>query len=61
VLKDNVIVGLTLLGNIDKAGLLYKLMKETVNVKKYKPKLLADDFSLAALPSSLQKKIGVTI
>jgi NAD(P)H-nitrite reductase large subunit len=61
VLKDNVIVGLTLLGNIDKAGLLYKLMKEAVNVKKYKPKLLADDFSLAALPNSLQKKIGVTI
>jgi NAD(P)H-nitrite reductase large subunit len=61
VLKDNIIVGLTLLGNIDKAGLLYKLMKEAVNVKKYKPKLLADDFSLASLPSSLQKKIGVTI
>jgi NAD(P)H-nitrite reductase large subunit len=60
VLKDNVIVGLTLLGNIERAGLLYHLMKETVNVKKIKPKLLADDFSLAALPAGLQKKMGVT-
>jgi NAD(P)H-nitrite reductase large subunit len=59
VLKDNVIVGLTLLGNIERAGLLYHLMKETINVKKLKPKLLADDFSLAALPAGLQKKMGV--
>jgi NAD(P)H-nitrite reductase large subunit len=59
VLKDNVIVGLTLLGNIERAGLLFQLMKEAINVKKIKPKLLADDFSLAAFPVALKKKMGV--
>ena len=59
VLKNNVIVGMTLVNNIDKAGVLFYLIKNVVNVKKFKDKLLGDDFCLATLPTSLQKKMCV--
>jgi NAD(P)H-nitrite reductase large subunit len=59
VLKDNVIVGMTFLGEIERAGILFYLMKNKVNVKKIKPNLLADDFSLATLPASLRKRMSL--
>lgn len=60
VLRDNVIVGLTLVGCIERAGVLFYLMKNGVNVKKFKNQLLSDEFGLAALPAGLQKKMRVT-
>jgi NAD(P)H-nitrite reductase large subunit len=59
VLKNNVIVGLTLVNCIEHAGILFYLMKNAINVKKFKDKLLADDFGLATLPASLQRKMCV--
>ncbi len=59
VLKNNVIVGLTMVNCIERAGILFYLMKNAVNVKKFKAQLLSDDFGLAALPASLQKKMRV--
>jgi len=59
VLKDNIIVGMTFLGDIDRAGILFYLMKNKVNVKDFKSALLADDFGLAALPSSLRKAMNL--
>jgi NAD(P)H-nitrite reductase large subunit len=59
VLKNNVIVGLTLVNSIERAGILFYLMKNAVNVKKFKPQLLSDDFSLATLPANMQKKMSV--
>jgi len=59
VLKDNVIVGMTLVNCIERAGVLFYLMKNTINVKKFKQKLLSDDFGLATLPTSLQRKMCV--
>ena len=59
VMKNNVIVGLTLVNCIERAGVLFYLMKNTVNVKKFKQQLLSDDFGLATLPVSLQKKMCV--
>jgi NAD(P)H-nitrite reductase large subunit len=59
VLKDNVIVGMTFLGEIERAGVLFYLMKNKVNVKKIKPNLLADDFSLATLPASLRRRMSL--
>jgi NAD(P)H-nitrite reductase large subunit len=59
VLKSNVVVGLTLVNSIDRAGTLYYLIKNKVDVKKFKAQLLADDFNLASLPSNLQKKMKV--
>ena len=59
VLKNNTIVGMTLVNAIERAGVLFYLMKNAVNVKKYKLQLLSDDFGLATLPVSLQRKMCV--
>ena len=59
VLKNNVIVGLTLVNCIERAGILFNLMKDQINVKKFKQDLLGDDFGLAVLPLNLQRKMGV--
>jgi NAD(P)H-nitrite reductase large subunit len=59
VLKNNVIVGMTLVNSIERAGILFYLLKNAVNVKKFKQQLLEDDFSWAALPVTLQKKMRV--
>jgi NAD(P)H-nitrite reductase large subunit len=57
VLKDNIIVGITMVNGIERAGILFHLMKNRVNVKKFKQALLSDDFNLATLPSSVRKKV----
>jgi NAD(P)H-nitrite reductase large subunit len=59
VLKNNVIVGLTLVNCIERAGVIFYLMKNAINVKKIKQQLLSDDFGLATLPVSLQRKMCV--
>ena len=57
VLKDNVIVGVTLVNAIENAGILFHLMKNGVNVKKFKQELVSEDFCLATLPRSLRRKL----
>jgi NAD(P)H-nitrite reductase large subunit len=57
VLKENIIVGMTFLGGIERSGILFYLMKNKVNVKPFKEALLSDDFGLASLPLSLRKKM----
>jgi NAD(P)H-nitrite reductase large subunit len=59
VLKGNVIVGMTLVNCIERAGILFYLMKNAVNIKKYKADLLSDDFSWANLPATMQRKMSV--
>ena len=59
VLRNNVIVGMTLVNCIERAGVLYYLIKNAVNVKKFKQQLLSDDFCLATLPPALQRKMCV--
>jgi NAD(P)H-nitrite reductase large subunit len=59
VLKNNVIVGMTLVNCIDRAGIFFNLMKDHVNVKKFKQDLLRDDFGWAVLPATLQRKMSV--
>jgi NAD(P)H-nitrite reductase large subunit len=55
VLKDNVIVGITLVNDVERAGTLFHLMKNRGNVKKFKKSLVSEDFGLAMLPASLRK------
>ncbi len=59
VLKNNIIVGITLVNCIDRAGILFNLMKSQVNVKRFKQNLLRDDFGWAVLPVMLQRKMSV--
>jgi NAD(P)H-nitrite reductase large subunit len=53
ILKDNRIVGMTSVGNIEKSGIIFGLMRDKVNVASFKQSLLADDFGLAFFPRAL--------
>jgi NAD(P)H-nitrite reductase large subunit len=59
VLKDNVIVGITMVCAIERSGIIFNLLKKHINVKDFKQDLLRDDFSLAYLPDGLQKEMSV--
>ena len=59
VLKDDVIVGVICVGNVEKAGIIFGLMRDRVNVGDFKQSLLADDFGLVSLPRELwQERLG---
>jgi NAD(P)H-nitrite reductase large subunit len=53
VLKDGLVVGMVFLGNIEKSGIVFGLMKDKVNVDGFKQELLAYDFGLASLPEEI--------
>jgi len=55
ILKDNVIVGILLVNEIERAGIFFNLMKNRVNVKKFKRELISKDFNLAMLPAFLRR------
>jgi NAD(P)H-nitrite reductase large subunit len=59
VLKDNVIVGMTLVYAIERTGILFNLMKNHVNVEKFKQELLSENFGLAMLPLDLRKSLNL--
>jgi NAD(P)H-nitrite reductase large subunit len=50
ILKDDKLLGLTLFGDIEKAGIYYNLMKESINLRKHKENLVSEEFGLAHLP-----------
>jgi NAD(P)H-nitrite reductase large subunit len=53
ILKDNLIVGMISVGNIEKSGIIFGLMRDRVNVESFKQSLLADNFGLAFFPRAL--------
>ncbi len=59
VLKENVLMGMTFVSDIEKAGILFYLMKNKVNVKAFKQNLIAENFSLATLPESIRKQMDI--
>ena len=59
VLKDNFIVGMTFLNEIERSGIVFYLMKNHVNVRKFKHELLTENFGLATLPPSLRKRMNI--
>ncbi|MFA5364899.1 MAG: FAD-dependent oxidoreductase [Candidatus Bathyarchaeia archaeon] len=59
MLKDGVIVGFIFLGELDKAGILFHLLKNHVDVSKIKEKLLSDDFGIVTLPEQLREQMFV--
>lgn len=59
VLKNNIIIGMTMVNCIERAGIFFYLIKNAVNVKKIKQQRLSDQFCLATLPTVLQKKMRV--
>ncbi|MCL0065048.1 FAD-dependent oxidoreductase [Dehalococcoidia bacterium] len=53
VLKDGLVVGMVFLGNIEKSGIVFSLMKNRINVDGFKQELLSDNFGLASLPEEI--------
>ena len=56
VLKDGVLKGFIIVGNIENAGLLTGLIKEKINVENFKENLLEEDFGFVSFPKELRDK-----
>ena len=54
VLKDGKIFGYLAIGNIDRAGIVAGMMKEGMNVEKFKEAIMEDDFGLIYLPKDIR-------
>jgi len=59
LLKDNRIVAFIFLGDIEKAGILFHLLKNHVDVSEIKDRLLSEDFGIVTLPEQLRQKLFV--
>lgn len=53
IVKEGRIQGLVFAGDIEKAGIIYNLMKDKINVEAFKETLVAEDFGLASLPEEI--------
>lgn len=59
VIKDGLIVGMVFVGDIDKSGIIFGLMRDQVDVGSFKQVLLDDDFGLVSLPRPLlEERLG---
>ncbi len=57
ILKDDVIQGLIMAGDVDRAGIYLGLMREKVKTTSFKKELLTDDFAVVHLPLEVKEKI----
>ncbi|MFB0504921.1 MAG: NAD(P)/FAD-dependent oxidoreductase [Candidatus Bathyarchaeia archaeon] len=57
VLRDDRIVGMTFINEIERVGTIFYLMKNRVNVKEFKHRLASENFGLAALPSPIRERM----
>ncbi|MEW5803272.1 MAG: FAD-dependent oxidoreductase [bacterium] len=55
ILEDNRIVGIILVGRIDRAGIYTGLIKDKVDISSFRGHLLKDDFGLLSLPREYRK------
>jgi NAD(P)H-nitrite reductase large subunit len=58
-IENNKIVGFIFLGEIDKAGILFRLLKNHVDVSTIKESLLDEEFGIVSLPEQLRKEMFV--
>jgi NAD(P)H-nitrite reductase large subunit len=60
ILGEGLVVGMVFVGDIEKSGMIFSLMRDGVSVADFKQALLADDFGLAYLPREIwQERLGV--
>ena len=55
VLRGNKLAGLVYVGDINRSGIAFGLMREGADVSAYADQLLADDFGLISLPRALRQ------
>jgi NAD(P)H-nitrite reductase large subunit len=61
ILKDDLIMGMIFVGNIEKSGIIFGLMRDRVNVESFKQSLLVDNFGLAFFPRALwQERLALS-
>ncbi len=53
ILKDGLVVGLVFVGNIEKSGIIFNLIRNKTQVDDFKQVLVAGDFGLSSLPKGL--------
>jgi NAD(P)H-nitrite reductase large subunit len=59
LLKDGAIAGFIFLGDLEKAGIFFRLLKNHVDVSEIKDRLLSEDFGIITLPESIRQKMFV--
>ncbi|MCW4034502.1 MAG: FAD-dependent oxidoreductase [Candidatus Bathyarchaeota archaeon] len=59
LLKDGKIEGFIFLGDLEKAGIFFRLLKNSVDVTEIKDMLLSEDFGIVALPEQLRQEMFV--
>jgi NAD(P)H-nitrite reductase large subunit len=57
LLKDDAIVGFIFLGDLERAGIFFRLLKNHVDVSEIKDMLLSDDFGIVTLPEQLRQEM----
>jgi NAD(P)H-nitrite reductase large subunit len=57
ILRDGVIVGAIFVGEIDRAGIYTGLIRERIDVSRFKDILLCEDFGLISLPKEYRKHL----
>ena len=53
ILKEGFLMGMVFVGDIEKSGIVFNLMKDRVNVDGFKSALVNDDFGLISLPEAI--------
>jgi NAD(P)H-nitrite reductase large subunit len=59
LLKDGEIVGFIFLGDLERAGIFFRLLKNHVDLSEIKEELLSDDFGIVTLPEQLRQEMFV--
>jgi len=59
LLKDGAIVGFIFLGDLERAGIFFRLLKNHVDVCAIKDLLLSEDFGIVTLPEKLRQEMFV--
>ena len=57
VLRNDIIVGMIFINEIERVGTIFYLMKNRANVKEFKQVLASENFGLAALPSPIRERM----
>jgi NAD(P)H-nitrite reductase large subunit len=61
ILKEGLVTGMIFSGDVDRAGIIYNLMKDRVNVESFKRSLISDDMGLLSLPESVWRDRLATV
>jgi NAD(P)H-nitrite reductase large subunit len=59
LLKDGALVGFIFLGELERAGIFFRLLKNHVDVSAIKEELLSEDFGIVTLPEQLRQEMFV--